>query len=169
MEVIAQRLEDIVEGLQPLTVEWKDETADRVIDRLRHLPVKKVYATADVKALLYANFEDAILIFRLFMGLSKDQFVTTLRGIREEKGIGVQSYRANSDAFIQDLLSTGLLPAMNEEANRQAHWSDVLVERLRSGRGSAISGQKRGRSVEDFAERIVKKVFGSRFDMRCTF
>ncbi len=169
MEVIAQKLEDIVESLQPLTVEWKDETARRVIDRLKRIPVKKAYTTADVKALLDENFEDAILIFRLFMGLSKDQFVATLRTIRDDKGIGVKSYRANNDAFIEDLLSTSLLEAMAEEANRKAHWSDVLVERLRSGRGSAISGQKRGRGVEDFAEAIVRKVFGSHFSMRCTF
>ena len=58
---------------------------------------------------------------------------------------------------------------MAEEANRKPHWSDVLVERLRSGRGSAISGQKRGRGVEDFAEAIVAKVFGDRFQTRCTF
>ena len=56
-----------------------------------------------------------------------------------------------------------------EEANRKPHWSDVLIERLRSGRGSAISGQKRGRDVEDFAEAIVKKVFGNNFQVRCTF
>ena len=31
---------------------------------------------------------------------------------------------------------------MAEQANRVPKWSDVLVERLRSG-GSAISGQKR--------------------------
>jgi hypothetical protein len=79
------------------------------------------------------------------------------------------SYRADSAAFIEDLLSTGLLEAMAEEANRKRHWSDVLVERLRSGRGSAIAGQKRGRSVEDFAEAIVTKVFGTEFQTRCTF
>jgi hypothetical protein len=66
-------------------------------------------------------------------------------------------------------LETGILEAMAEEANRKPVWSDVLVERLRSGRGSAISGQKRGRDVEDFAEAIVRKVFGSNFQMRCTF
>jgi hypothetical protein len=79
------------------------------------------------------------------------------------------SYRADSAAFIEDLLSTGLLEAMAEEANRKRHWSDVLVERLRSGRGSAIAGQKRGRSVEDFAEAIVTKVFGTEFQTRCMF
>jgi hypothetical protein len=169
MEVIAQKLDDIVDNLQLLTVEWKDDTARRVIDRLKNFPVKKAYVLADVKALLDENFDDGILILRLFMGFSKDQFVSVLRGIRDEKSIGVKSYRANSESFAEDLLSMGLLKAMAQEANRKPHWSDTLVERLRSGRGSAISGQKRGRGVEDFAEVIVKKVFGSKFDMRCTF
>jgi hypothetical protein len=169
MEVIAQKLEDIVDSLRALTVEWKDETAGRVIDRLKAMSVKKAYTAEDVKALLDANFDDGILICRLFLGLSKDQFVSVLREVRGDAGIGVKSYRADREAFIEDVLSTGLLEAMAEEANRKPHWSDVLVERLRSGRGSAISGQKRGRNVEDFAEAIVRKVFGENFQVRCTF
>lgn len=41
MEVIAQKLDDIVDSLRPLTVEWKDDTARRIIDRLKALPAKK--------------------------------------------------------------------------------------------------------------------------------
>jgi hypothetical protein len=169
MEVVAQRLDDIVNSLRPLTVEWKDDTAHKVIDRLKGLPVKNAYTTGDVKALLDASFDDGILICRLFLGISKDQFVSVLRGVRGDAGIGVKSYRANREGFIEAVLSTGLLEAMAEEANRKPHWSDVLIERLRSGRGSAISGQKRGRGVEDFAEAIVRKVFGDQFQVRCTF
>ncbi len=169
MEVIVQKLDDILDSLRPLTVEWEDDTARRVIERLRALPVKKVYTIDDVKALLNGNFDDGILICRLFLGVSKDQFVSVLRGIRGDAGIGVKSYRSNRDAFIEDIFSTGLLEAMAVEANRKSHWSDVLVERLRSGRGSAISGQRRGRDVEDFAEAVVKKVFGEKFQLRCTF
>jgi len=170
MEVIEQKLDDIVNSLRPLTVEWKDDTARRVIDRLKAFPVRKAYTTEDVKALLDGNFDDGILICRLFLGLSKDQFVSVLRGIRgDAAGIGVKGYRVDKDAFIEDVLSTGLLEAMAEEANRKAHWGDVLVERLRSGRGSAISGQRRGRDVEDFAEAIVRKVFGENFQVRCPF
>jgi|ERR1039458_505905 hypothetical protein len=170
MEVIAQKLDDIVSSLRPLTIEWKDDTARRVIDQLKTVPVKNAYTVQDVKALLDENFDDGILICRLFLGLSKDQFVSVFRGIRgDAAGVGVKSYHANRDAFIEDLLSTGLLEAMAEEANRKPHWSDVLVERLRSGRGSAISGQRRGRDVEDFAEAIVRKVFGGDFQVRCTF
>ena len=169
MERIAQKLDDILTSLQALTVEWEDDTARRVIERLKRLRVKKAYTTADVKALLDKHFEDGMLIVRLFLGLSKDQFTSTFKAIREGQGIGVTSYRAHPDAFIEALLATGLLEAMAEEANRKRHWSDVLVERLRSGRGSAISGQKRGRGVEDFAEAIVTKVFGTEFQTRCTF
>jgi hypothetical protein len=169
MEVISQKLDDILASLKPLTVEWQDDTARNVIDALKIIHVKDAYTANDVKALLDNHFDEGILICRLFLALSKDQFESLFRGIREDKGTGVKSYRANPDAFIEDLLSTGLLDAMAVEANRKPHWSDILVERLRSGRGSAISGQKRGRGVEDFAEAIVTKVFGNDFEARCTF
>jgi hypothetical protein len=145
MEVIAQRLDDILDSLRPLTVDWKDATAHRVIDRLKCLPVKKAYTVEDLRALLDGNFEDGILVCRLFLGLSKDQFVSVLRDMRGDAGIGVKSYKADRTGFIGDLLSTGILEAMAVETGRKTHWTDVLVERLRSGRGSAISGQKRGR------------------------
>jgi len=169
MEFIAQRLDDIVASLRPLTVEWKDETARRVIDQLQAFRIKPTYTTDDVRGLLDGNFDDGVLICRLFLGLSKDQFITTLREARGDKGIGVKAYRDDVDVFIEALLGMGLLEAMVAEANRKPHWSDVLVERLRSGRGSAIAGQKRGRGVEDFAESVVKKVFGQDFQLRCTF
>jgi hypothetical protein len=169
LEFIAQKLDDIVDSLRLLAVDWKDDTARRVIDRLKIFPLKNSYTTEDVATLLEGNFNDGILICRLFLGMSKDQFVSVLRGIRGDAGIGVKSYRADRSEFIKDVASTGLLEAMAAEAARKAHWSDVLVERLRSGRGSAISGQRRGRDVEDFAEAIVKRVFGKKFQVRCTF
>lgn len=169
MRVIAQKLDDIMATLRPLTVEWQDDTAHRVIQTLKSFRVKDAYTTDDVRALIDQHFDDGMLICRLFLGQPKDQFVSIFKEIREGQGIGVKAYRANPDAFLQDLLSTGLLEAMAEEANRPRHWSDVLVERLRSGRGSAVAGQKRGRAVEDFAEAIVTKVFGAQFQVRCTF
>ena len=169
MEFIAQTLDEIITSLRPLIVEWKDETAHRVITKLKTFPAKEVYTSDDVKALLDAEFDDGILICRLFLGLSKDQFVSLLRGVLGDAGIGVKSYRSKPTAFIEALLGTGLLEVMSEEVNREPHWSDVLVERLRSGRGSAIAGQRRGRGVENFAEAIVRKVFGNAFHMRCKF
>jgi hypothetical protein len=169
MEVLTQKLEDIVASLRPLEVDWKDDTALRVIASLQGLPAKQNYKLADLHGLFSSNFGDAILISRLFLGLSKDQFEASFKEARGAKATGVTEYLRDPDSFLADLASLGLLEAMAKETNRKPHWSDVLVERLRSGRGSAISGQRRGRSVEDFVESIVRRVFGSNFQARCTF
>jgi hypothetical protein len=169
MEIISQELDDILEGLQELTVDWRDETANRVVEKLRNLIVKKKYSIDDVKSILDHDFDEGLLICRLFLALSKDKFELEFRAIRGSKGIGVASYRAHPEEFLFDLKSIGLLEAMALEANRETHWSDILIERLRSGRGSAVAGQKRGRGVEDFVESIVSKVFLDDFETRQTF
>jgi hypothetical protein len=169
VRIVSQKIEDILGSLRHLEVDWQDATAAHVMAQLQVLPAKAAYTASDVEALLDANFDEGILICRLFLGLSKDQFTARLRGARGSAGIGVKSYNADREGFMSDLLRVGLLEAMAVEVNRKPHWSDVLVERLRSGRGSAISGQRRGRDVEDFAEAIIKIVFGDEYEARCTF
>ncbi len=170
MEVINQGLSDILDSLQPLAVEWQDDVARRVIERMRQFPVKAVYSEDDVRAILEnGNFGDGLLILRLFLGFSKDQFSGLLIDALGEGGIGIKRYKANTAGFLATLTDMGILEAMAAETSRESHWSDTLVERLRSGRGSAMSGQKRGRAVEDFAEQIVRKVFDDLFDVRVTF
>jgi len=169
VQIVVQTLEDILGSLRNLEVDWRDYTAIQVIADLQLIPVKTTYSVADVLALIEADFDEGVLICRLFLGLSKDDFTGRLRVARGNKGIGVKAYRADRVGFLKDLVSLGLLEAMAAEVNRKLHWSDVLVERLRSGRGSAISGQRRGRDVEDFAEGIIQKVFGEDYEVRCTF
>jgi hypothetical protein len=169
MEVLDQDINDILSSLQPLTVDWQDDISRRVIAEIEALPIKKAYTVADVQRILDKHFDDGLLICRLFLGLSKDQFMPALRTALDTVSAGVTLYRKDKNTFLDGLLRLGLLEAMAEETNRVPLWSDVLIERLRSGRGSAISGQKRGRGVEDFAGTIVKKVFGDQFSARCNF
>lgn len=169
MQFIAQNLDDILRTLRPLVVEWQDDTSRRVIAEIEALPVKPSYTASDIRRLLDINFDDGLLICRLFLGLSKDQFSGVLREALKDGGQGILRYRKSPDLFLEALLSLGILEAMAEQTNRIPRWSDILVERLRSGRGSAISGQKRGRGVEDFLEAIVIKIFGDKYDCRCTF
>ena len=169
MQVVAQDLLAILETLRPLTVDWQDDTSRRVIAEIEAMRVKEAFGADDVRELIDKNFDDGLLICRLFLGLSKDQFTNTLRATLATTSAGVTLYRKDSAAFINGLVEMGLLESMAEQANRTLKWSDILVERLRSGRGSAISGQKRGRDVEDFAEAIVKTVFGGDYATRCTF
>ena len=169
MEVVAQTLDEILDNLISIEVDWKDETARNVIERLKAFPVKDHYTNADIAGLLTQNFEEGKLICRLLLGLSKDRFEGLLANALGKGGTGVKRYKADPDRFLEALEELGLTEAMAAETARNLHWSDRLVERLRSGRGSAILGQRRGRSVEDFVESIVKKVYGDTFDARCTF
>ena len=168
MQIVAQSLDDILSTLRPLTVEWQDDVSRRVIAQIEALPVKDSYTVADVRKLLDTRFDDGLLICRLFLGQSKDQFTSQLSAALKE-GTGITANRKSPDALLEVLLARGILEAMAAEVNRKPRWSDVLVERLRSGRGSAISGQRRGRAVEDFAENIVRNVFGNAYTVRCTF
>ncbi len=68
MEFIAQTLDEILEHLSALEVDWKDDVARNVIERLRRFPVKEQYTTADVKALLDADFREGKLICGLARG-----------------------------------------------------------------------------------------------------
>ena len=49
-----------------------------------------------------------------FLGISKDQFGSVFRGIRPDADIGVKSYPTKPDAFIEDILSTGLLANLSK-------------------------------------------------------
>ncbi|HEY2133840.1 MAG TPA: DpnII family type II restriction endonuclease [Acetobacteraceae bacterium] len=179
MRVIVQTLDELVGSLRPLTVEWQDDVAHRVVDRLKGFPVQDAYTEADVRRILEngetarkltsKDFEDGLLIIRLFLGLSRDQFSGVLADALGPGGSGLKRYQKDPAFFLARLTDLGLLDAMVAEATRQLHWSDTLVERLRSGRGSAISGQKRGRGAEDFAEEVIRKVFADRFEPRVTF
>ena len=162
MEVVFQTLEEILDSLQPIEVDWKDETARNVIERLKEFPVKDHYTSDDIVGLLSQDFKEGKLIFRLFLGLSKDRFEGLLANALGEGGTGVKRYQADPEEFLAALDDLGLPQAMAAETNHVLHWTDTLVERLRSGRGSAISGTApRGVALRIFAESVVTKIFGN--------
>jgi hypothetical protein len=170
MQAKDQTLDEVVDSLSPLDVDWMDEVAASAIARLTDLRKKETYGRADLAALLNGDFNEGILCARLFLALSKDSMEAALkRELGDEGGIGVKRYKAEPDAFLDVLERLNLPEAMATSINYTPVWSDILVERLRSGRGSAISGQRRGRGLEDFAEAMVKEVFGNQYDTRCTF
>lgn len=169
MQVIDQTLDDVVASLSPLTVDWMDDMAANAIAKLSAIPRKQTYGRDDIAELLASNFEEGILCCRLFLALSKDSMEGELRRELGEGGIGVRRYQADREAYLDALERLGLPDAMASTINYEPLWSDILVERLRSGRGSAIQGQKRGKGLEDFAEAIVKEVFGTVYETRCTF
>lgn len=169
MKAEAQTTEVLLSLLSRLEVDWQDETSIRVIEYLTSFPIKTKYSTNDLKELLSQDFVTGVLISRLFLGLSKDGYEAAMLSILGKGKAGVKFFKKDPDTYVAALLQLGLLDSITSEVHRKLSWSDVLIERLRSGRGSAVSGQKRGRFVEDFVEEIVRKVFADNYSSRCNF
>jgi len=174
MRRVRQTLEDVLAALRPVDAEWLDRHAETAIEILRELPEKPAYQRDDVIALLQSSlenrtFEEALTVVRLFLELSKDEFRHRFKE-SSKIGFGVTGFKRDKEAFVDALVNLGLLEKMVEVVNRPVRWSDILVERLKGGRGSAIKGQQRGRGMEDFVEEIILRVFpGNRVQARCRF
>jgi hypothetical protein len=170
MPFVDQNLDDIVASLSALDVDWMDDVASSAIARLSAIPKKERYDRTDIAALLDQDFDEGILCARLFLAKSKDSMCAELKRELGGSGIGSTRYRKDREVFLDALERLGLPAAIGAAINYQPVWSDILVERLRSGRGSAITGQKRGRGLEDLVEAMVQEVFGEDgYDKRCTF
>ena len=147
-----------------------DEHSSAVIDAVNSIPEKGFYTGEDIAKILNTDFDAALTAFRLFLGLSKDEFGIALRTQLGEGGTGVTRFRNDPKGYLLGLENLGVMKTIAGLVNKPVGWRDILVERLKYGRGSAIKGQKRGRSLEDFTEGVVKLVFGMEsYDFRCRF
>lgn len=173
MRLIQQQFDDIIGSLSPLEADWMDDMAEAIMDRIRAVPVKPEYDRDDIAALIDASDGNGFQVSRfcvgLFLGYSKDKLEGELKERLGSGGSGIKRFQTDRDAFLDVLEEMGLRDAMTATVNRKPVWSDILQERLRSGRGSAIQGQQRGRGLEDFAEGIIQQVFGDEYEARCTF
>ena len=147
-----------------------DAHAELVIASLKSFPEKPSYTIDDLAALLERDFDAGLTVIRLFLDMSKDEFTAALREKTGSVGAGVTAFRKHRRRFLSALKRFGVLDAIRNRVHQPARWNDILIERLKSGRGSAIKGQRRGKHLEDFTERFVRKVFGEKsYDVRCRF
>jgi hypothetical protein len=175
-----QTLNDILEQLSPVNTSWRDAHADAVIQRLQQIPLKASYTRADLRQLLDTtqlpegikpkdHFEAGLTAIRLFLDLSKDELTAALR---ERLGgtLGITRFRQDLDGVCAALEAMDILNRMTVTVNTPVGWADLLTERLKGGRGSAIKGQRRGRHLEDFVEQLIIRIFGAgNYDARCQF
>lgn len=170
MERHRQTFEEVISQLSPIESKWEDDFARSVLEILERLPAKDRYTPEDVQELLEKNFDAGLTLVRLFLDLAKDELQVLLRDALPGRGIGVKAFQADPSGYIQALVSLGTLEKINELVSEPVTWRDLLIERLKMGRGRAIKAQKRGRFLEDKIEEIVREVFGiGGYDVRCRF
>lgn len=173
MRILQQSFDAVISSLSALEANWMDDMAEAIMDRIQSVPMKKEYARSDIAALIEAKtgteFQVSQFCVGLFLGFSKDKLQQELSDRLGAGGSGIQRFQKDRETYLDVLEELGLLDAMAATVNAKPIWSDILKERLRSGRGSAIQGQQRGRELEDWTEEIIKEVFGSEYEPRCTF
>jgi len=171
MERLTQTIDDVLNNLSRLPASWRDETADKIISYLDGMAERTEYTRANLQQLLDQDFDTAMTIFRLFLEKSSDEFKSDLRGVIGEVGsVGKKTYEQNKEHYVALLDHLLISASITTTVNRAYGWRDIMIERLKAGRGSAIKGQVRGRALEDHSEAIVEKVFGSGgYDTRCRF
>jgi hypothetical protein len=170
MERYRQTFEEIVSKLSAIQSEWRDDLASAVMRLIDLVEEKTSYTAEDVKRILEADFAAGFVLIQLFLDLSKDELTGSLRDSLGGRGIGAKSFQSDPDAYLKGLVSLGVLESLREVAGTPVTWRDVLVERLKMGRGRAIKAQKRGKFLEDKTEEIVREVFGiGNYDLRCRF
>jgi len=170
MKKVKQDTNELLNSLSKLETDWKDDFAISVINFLDEINIESLKkGDEQLGKLLEYDFNVATTVFRLFLEKSKDEYTSTLKELIPGKGmIGKTGFQKNKDAYIDKLKHLLLREKIIETVNKEYTWKDILTERLKSGRGSAIKGQKRGRQLEDFVENIVKQVF-TEYDPRCSF
>ena len=165
-----QTKEELIPKLGEVLTDWKDEFAHNFISYLESFSIGSRVTTDQLKELLEKNYAAGITLFRLILEQSKDEFTETLKAIffDNQYGYGKTAFRKNPIGYIEALEKYGLQKSLNELTSREYTWKEIIQERLKMGRGSAIKGQKRGKNLEDFVELLVQQVFDE-FEIRKSF
>lgn len=164
-----QSLEDLMASLSSLDTDWKDDFAHRVMNAYQYLSEGSDDRMVQLEKLFDTDFDVALTIVRLFLEKSKDEMINEWRERCADFDLNKSCYFKNKRSFLSQFDHFMLRKVIVDMSERTYTWQDILTERLKAGRGSAIKGQARGRNLEDFVETIVKRVFGSAYDARCSF
>jgi hypothetical protein len=148
MKRYRQRVDDLLQLLSTMEVSWQDDHSRAVVRTLGMLPERRAYSQEDINQLLETDFTVGLTIIRLALDLSKDEFQLQVRALLGSGGVSVERFQSAPGPFVDALVTMGTLKSLQALTTRTVTWRDVLIERLKMGRGSAIKGQVRGRHRE---------------------
>ena len=170
MERHVQKKDELVKLLSEVGTNWRDEFSIKFEHFLGELPERDELDSDLLKKILKQDFDNGILFFRLIFEQSKDEFNITLKSLFYDspEGSGKNSFKKDPDGYADRLIRYGLSDRFLHTISKDFTWKDILLERLKGGRGSAIKGQTRGRNLEDFVEKYVTQIYPS-YDSKVSF
>ena len=177
MDLVKVTLDELVNTIERIPSEWMNSVGKEVLDtipivveRLR----KDGLSKPTIEALLRQT-QYALDVFRLILGLSQDEMVNDLIHYSKIHGLSrsfttIRDNASHQASRIAETLidNLGLTRVATDELYRDWKYQDVLLERYKYQRGRAIKGQKRGRSLEDDVESLLKQ-WGTKYIKGRTF
>lgn len=165
-----QTKSQLIESLGEVKSDWKDDFSVHFLELIAGLDFKRDVSETHLIQILQKDFDAGITFFRLVLEQSKDEFTETLKALffNSKIACGKNGFLSNPNEYINILKEYGLVDAINSLISRVYSWQEIIQERLKMGRGSAIKGQKRGKNLEDFTEAIVSQVFDN-YEIRKSF
>lgn len=132
-----QTTEEILSSLSRIKTTWKDEHAETVMRLIAEIPERPEYSLDLIARFLERDFDAGITTIRLLLELSKDEFSIQFRELLGGGAIGVSRFRNDRAEFLSALKEIGLIDSLEELVRADVTWRDILIERLKTGRGSA--------------------------------
>ncbi|MHC1631746.1 MAG: hypothetical protein ACXQT4_05620 [Methanotrichaceae archaeon] len=116
----------------------------------------------------------ALDVFRLFLDISQDVLLNTMKskGIKGDFKAVRNKCRNRSEEIAEILVKLGLIDAIEIHLDREWKLEDILFERYKQMRGSAMHGQHRGYVLEDAIEAVLKEIneeMGTHYAARMNF
>lgn len=165
-----QTLEEVKNNLSVVETQWRDQFADNVIAELEYVENLDKMTLKELHQMFQRDYDVALSIVQILLEKSKDELRNLLKAIvfKPSERVGKSLFLTRPDYFINSLNKLRIVEKFNDQKNKKFTFKDILTERLKIGRGSAIKGQIRGRYLEDFVEEIIRRAAIS-YDTRCNF
>ena len=166
----------LLNELTELQSDWMDETASQLTNYIKtavqHLrDLKKAPTEIDLEKALEMDgrFLD---VCRLFLGKGQEPVAHMICDSLKVPAMTWPRLRnialAEPRRVAQALVDLGVTQRISEQMNHKWEIEDVLIERYKMSRGRAVAGQRRGRSLENDVEAVLKEI-GAPFQRGVTF
>ena len=155
-------LDELLEQIEPIKVDWINGIAEEVIETIPRVIRRLNKSDIDQSTIESLLVEEtyALDVFRLFLDISQDIMLNILKphGIKGD----FRTVRGNCPRLSKEisvvLIKTGLTDAIADHMVREWKIEDILFERYKQMRGSAMRGQHRGSALENAVEVILKEI-----------
>lgn len=158
-------LKTLLEELQEIKSDWMDDTAHDLISQIRQSvdylrQLKRVPTREDLEE-AFIKTPTFLDVCRLFSGKGQEPMAHIICdeiGQSRMNWSNLRKLASREPHRMADIMMLlGIDKIIADHINRKWEVEDVLIERYKMSRGRAISGQKRGRSLENAVENILIK------------